>query len=104
MGCLPFCIWYLFWAVCDFFDLKPYSGFGKYLTKEQHKKFRRLQGILLLLLAGVMFGIFYVEGILRIDCSWGDILLWFGVPCLIPIVGLIVLRAKFDLPPFRDEE
>ena len=104
MYSLCLCVWCMFRAICDFFNLKPYSGFEKYLTEKPHRKYRIIRGIIFLFLAGVAFGIFYTEIMLKIYRSFGEACLWYGIPYLIPLIGLFALQAKYNLPPFREEK
>ena len=84
-------IYFFVWAICDFFDLKPFQNERvEALEDRKRKKFRRVEALSLVVAVMILLAIYYVEQIAEIEMTTVQSLLWFGIPGV-----LVVLLALY---------
>ena len=102
MGNLLLAAYYLFWAICDLFHFPIMRGTAKFAAPDKERSYRSWRGILFLLFVAVLIYVFLSERIYLVQAGFGEALLRYGLPFMIPLCGIFLLNYIYRIPPLWD--
>ncbi|MDE7310644.1 MAG: hypothetical protein K2N87_03330 [Eubacterium sp.] len=95
-------LYFFIWGIRDIIDAKPLFRNSDIdnLSADVRKKYRHRRGIAFLLCSVVAAYIFVYESIYGMRMNFKLAFIYFGIPYAVPIIYIICLKKKYDVPWF----